>query len=662
MTILNRIASNWSFQEREKLNSNWSIIESYLSKLQGQINILTGDLDVQEIVDQINEILNRGNIIISDLEAALQDVSTVITNVQNATIDAQNATNDANNATQEALNAVNDMKAFIYQFGNAETYDSTKLYNVNNIVEYNGSGFICIQDTQSNTPPTLPTKRNEWWQLIAQKGTDGTGAVSRVAGKSPESDGNVPLSPEDINAVNRNDYIDHLAQFKKLKNKANVNFLNVQQLNQVRYVSPKPMLVIEYDDGALEDYNLAFPIHKKYKVPATTNIITKLIGAEDQQGNTYMTKEQLIELYDNGWEISNHTARHNNLGEENLLVSANIGDIKIYPANAKSFRPDIGGSTNGIIIEDTTEEVVTFVSNGNDASGDYLIIESPLQNNFTTSAKFRLTDDELIYEILGAQSDLEGIGVEPNGIAYPYGIISPISRKIVASSHNAGRHIGKDADSINAGINDIRVKPLRTYGLYSSEFSLLTNEEISNALNETLLVNGLCIMYAHPYNSNFDVSKLEFLIQQAQSLGIDIVTRSEALLHFGNLLEIGDFIEEINNPYPSFLVVGQNREVYSGTMNVGNGRNLTLFTANNAPYIQGRNANLNIGSSNLSDLVLRTGDGTPFGSIETVRLRHQTNNIELSRNGGGIVFVSPNGAVKKKLTIDNSGTPVWTDI
>lgn len=205
MTILNRIASNWSFQEREKLNNNWTIIESYLSNLQGQVNILTGGVNVQDIVDQINDLLNQGNIIIEDLNAALQDATTVITN-------AQNATTEANNAAQNALNAINDMQAFINQFGNAETYNNSKLYQVNNLVEFDGSGYICIKDTQGNPPPALSTKRNEWWQLFAQKGVDGTGAVSKVAGKSPELDGNVPLTAQDIGAVNSNDFNKHLVE------------------------------------------------------------------------------------------------------------------------------------------------------------------------------------------------------------------------------------------------------------------------------------------------------------------------------------------------------------------------------------------------------------------------------------------------------------------
>ena len=199
MTILNRLASNWSRVEREKLNTNWSIIENYLSNLQRQINLLTGDVNVQELIDKINDIFNQGNVIIGDLEAALQDATTVINN-------AQNATTEANNAAQDALNAINDMQAFISQFGNAETYDNSKLYKINNIVEFDGSGFICIQNTQGNQPPTLPTKRNEWWQLIAQRGVDGTGAVSKVAGKSPEVDGNVLLTAQDIGAASGADF------------------------------------------------------------------------------------------------------------------------------------------------------------------------------------------------------------------------------------------------------------------------------------------------------------------------------------------------------------------------------------------------------------------------------------------------------------------------
>ncbi|WP_445479179.1 hypothetical protein ACULLL_01750 [Lysinibacillus irui] len=205
MTYLNRIASNWSRPERERLNDNWTIIENYLSSLQGQINLLTGDINVQELIDQINNILEQGNVIISDLQTALQDASTVIA-------DAQNATTDANNAAQNALNAINDMQAFINQFGNAESYDNSKLYKVNNIVEFDGSGYICIQDTQGNTPPLLPAKRNDWWQLFAQRGLDGTGSVSKVAGRSPEADGNVPLTAQDVGATSGTEFAEHTAK------------------------------------------------------------------------------------------------------------------------------------------------------------------------------------------------------------------------------------------------------------------------------------------------------------------------------------------------------------------------------------------------------------------------------------------------------------------
>ncbi len=238
MTILNRIASNWSFQEREKLNNNWAILEGYLSNLQGQINILTGEVNVQDIVDQINNLLNQGNIIVEDLNAALQDATTVITN-------AQNATTEASNAAQDALNAINDMQAFINQLGNAESYDNTKLYKVNNLVEYDGSGFICIKDTQGNLPPTFPTKRNEWWQLFAQRGLDGTGAVSKVAGKSPEADGNVPLVPEDIGAASE-------VNLNQLQIKVDEHYLdNLQRVINVKF--PPSPLIAAVGNGIVND-------------------------------------------------------------------------------------------------------------------------------------------------------------------------------------------------------------------------------------------------------------------------------------------------------------------------------------------------------------------------------------------------------------------------
>lgn len=70
-------------------------------------------------------------------------------------------------------------------------YDPSVTYKKNNIVRYNGSSYIAKQTTVGN-PPTDTT----YWELLAQKGLDGTGSVTSVNGKT----GAVSLTASDVGA------------------------------------------------------------------------------------------------------------------------------------------------------------------------------------------------------------------------------------------------------------------------------------------------------------------------------------------------------------------------------------------------------------------------------------------------------------------------------
>ncbi|EPE99545.1 hypothetical protein [Rhizobium grahamii] len=54
-------------------------------------------------------------------------------------------------------------------------YDNATAYGVTDSVLDNGSTWIAIAPTTGNAPPVLPTTSNAYWQLLARKGTDGTG-------------------------------------------------------------------------------------------------------------------------------------------------------------------------------------------------------------------------------------------------------------------------------------------------------------------------------------------------------------------------------------------------------------------------------------------------------------------------------------------------------
>lgn len=125
--------------------------------------------------------------LLAEQKAALADASA--NEADTATYNAENATQEAKDAT----NAINAILPNVEGLENRGEYNSATTYVKNNLVERNGSSWQALQDTQGNSPPTLPTKSNAYWTLISQRGIDGMGAVSTVNGEGPDVNGNVSI-------------------------------------------------------------------------------------------------------------------------------------------------------------------------------------------------------------------------------------------------------------------------------------------------------------------------------------------------------------------------------------------------------------------------------------------------------------------------------------
>lgn len=115
--------------------------------------------------------------------------------------DRQNAETNRTNTFNTQMGLLDDALPNVQNLENVQTWSGATQYYKNNIVEYNGSSFMAIADSLGQTPPTLPTKSNEYWSLIAQRGVDGKGAVASVNGILPDVNGNVELT--ELKEVNR---------------------------------------------------------------------------------------------------------------------------------------------------------------------------------------------------------------------------------------------------------------------------------------------------------------------------------------------------------------------------------------------------------------------------------------------------------------------------
>ena len=78
----------------------------------------------------------------------------------------------------------------------------------------------------------------------------------------------------------------------------------IQAITQGAELPPRPFL-ITIDDGNLDNYTNAFPIMQKYGFTGVLYLVGNYIGAQD-----YMNVDQILEMYNAGWEVGSHSLSH----------------------------------------------------------------------------------------------------------------------------------------------------------------------------------------------------------------------------------------------------------------------------------------------------------------------------------------------------------------
>lgn len=240
---------------RNNLNNTFADILRRFANLQSQIKVLAGGEEVDELIQRINNTINSAETTNEDLQSALVDAQQAITEMIEATIDTIEATDAANQATADATQVTNTMITLkneleqlqtsleknitdatqatinannatdaanqaatdaqqarsdadsaaqraetaadaIEGWGQATPYQNGTTYNKNNVVTFNGSTY----QTKRGGVTSLPTTSADWI-LLAQRGVDGSGAVSSVNSKFPDGTGNVEVGIAEINGL-----------------------------------------------------------------------------------------------------------------------------------------------------------------------------------------------------------------------------------------------------------------------------------------------------------------------------------------------------------------------------------------------------------------------------------------------------------------------------
>src|SRR5438093_196674 len=112
------------------------------------------------------------------------------------------------------------------------------------------------------------------------------------------------------------------AQMKELKDRG-ITVISMQDLlawKRGEKNIPPRCAIVTFDDGWKSQYEVAWPIMKKYGYPFTMFIYTEGVRGGSLGGGEAITWEQLADMRDNGVDIEAHTATHQDLREGHTIT------------------------------------------------------------------------------------------------------------------------------------------------------------------------------------------------------------------------------------------------------------------------------------------------------------------------------------------------------
>jgi len=290
-----------------------------------------------------------------------------------------------------------------------------------------------------------------------------------------------------------------------------------------------PAIVIMYDDGFMEDYTKAFPIHQEYDVPGMSAINTAHLGEEDR-----LNWEQISEMTDWGWEIASHGHRHSALIINSIVRPADKGDNELYLNNpgliTEGYEYKIYHRDKGLQEDFKVEELIP--GKGVKISPD-LAASYPAENTF-----IKPNERSLFTEIIYSQEILTERGYQIDFFVYPYNGFFQEVVEIVAEGYLAARAGHDHKKSFPEAF--LNTEPFELYNLRGTSFDgdELQKDHITELIQAALDQRALLIFYGHPQRDEFNKEYLKHIIYQAEKLEVPIKSLSDIIYEERDILDI----------------------------------------------------------------------------------------------------------------------------
>ncbi|MDG5758512.1 polysaccharide deacetylase family protein [Natronococcus sp. A-GB1] len=280
-------------------------------------------------------------------------------------------------------------------------------------------------------------------------------------------------------------------------------------------------VVFTYDDGPMEDYEQAFPVHQEFDAPASAGIVTEWVGREDFNDNDWMDVEHLEELAEAGWEINSHTTAHTALGEFELVEDVEPDDTRVYPEERNhGFHLEYD-----IEITDGENSVVrTVVASDSDEIGGYLEFDEPIGESFAAGETVERYPEELMHEFLGdSKAQLEEWGFEVDTLLAPYDVCDEWTIEFASEYYDG-------IANVNPGsmLNDREeFDPFDTHRDYFIEFT--DPLDIQEQLDEVAAQDAIGIVGAHTFKDEVDEDGIREMLEWVEERDLTVITLTDAI-------------------------------------------------------------------------------------------------------------------------------------
>ncbi len=207
---------------------------------------------------------------------------------------------------------------------------------------------------------------------------------------------------------------------------------------------PVNPILITFDDGFDDNYLFAFPVLKKYNVPATIFIASKYIGTDE-----VFWFDKLIAVLlnmDSGElcieELNNSYKLNDNRNERKEIAYEILSAIKTVPNSIRKaiLTKIYKSSGNTLQCLDYTQSKILSWSQVREMYGSGISFGS---HTMTHPILAMLDDDEMKSELINSKKQIEKeIGCVIDSIAYPNGGVDDFNNQVIKTTKESGYKVG----------------------------------------------------------------------------------------------------------------------------------------------------------------------------------------------------------------------------